>query len=357
MRRARTPYGAAAAALAVRCVWPLRTALACAAASLVHLSSRADDADALLPGRLFAAICAVVVCSASWGGTLRAAAHVCAGAAGGGALAAAALAACGTSPPAVYGILVCGSLLILLPALPTPSAKLAWAVLVGGLTTADADARAGVPFDALFPLKLALVSVAGAAAAVLASAPPWPRSRAAGECAAATRRAAHATASAAAALARALAADEHEGASGGERRGALCARAEALLSAASAAREAAGALVAEAAWEPGGRGRRTVAEAPRALARLDGALERTRSLMAAAAAGGARGARRAAARASPRAKCAHHACPLALAQALPGSVMTLHAHAYVLTFLRCRVRPRSADAVRHRHGARGARRA
>ena len=53
--------------------WPLRTALACAIASLVHLAPRAAVADALLPGRLFAAICAVVACNASWGGTLRAA--------------------------------------------------------------------------------------------------------------------------------------------------------------------------------------------------------------------------------------------------------------------------------------------
>jgi hypothetical protein len=286
MRRVRASYGAPAAALAWRGVWPLRTALACAAASLVHLSSRADAADTLLPGRLFAAICAVVVCCATWGATLRAAAHVCAGAAAGGALAAAALAVCGTSPPAVYGILVCGSLVILLPALPTPSAKFAWAVLVGSVTTADADAREGVPFDALFPLKLSLVSVAGAAAALAASAPPWPRSRAAGECARATRRAGSATAGAAAALSRALA-DERD--AGGERRGALCARAEALLTSAAAARDAAGALVSEAAWEP--LGGRTAADAPRALRRLDGAARACALPARAAAAGGAHASR------------------------------------------------------------------
>jgi hypothetical protein len=243
--------------------WPLRTSLACAIASLVHLSPRCAAADSLLPGRLFAAICAVVACCSSLGGTLRAATQVSCGAAAGGALAAAAFAAVGTSSGAAYGVLVLGSLVILLPAAPPPSAKLAWAVLVGSATTADADARAGLAWDATLPLKLALVSVLGAAAAVLASAPPWPRSRAAAEASAALSRAGAGAAAATAALALALAP------AGEARRGALCARAEAALSSASSARDAAAAALADAAWEPRGAG---AAQLARTLRRMDALL-------------------------------------------------------------------------------------
>lgn len=153
--------------------WALRTALACGATSLLHLTISSPIADAAFVGQLFAPICAAICGQPTLGGTLRFSLLVSRASVAGSLLAYALLSGCGAARGAdltarLYVLLGLVSPLFLLPAFTPIATRLGWATFVGGVTTALGE---GPGFDPTTALRLALSAAVGCATSALCCAP------------------------------------------------------------------------------------------------------------------------------------------------------------------------------------------